>query len=59
MVSAGLIVIDRSRVAVAIPSAAWTVKLDVPAVVGVPTITTVAALSDSPPGSEPADIDQV
>ena len=59
MVSAGLIVMDRSCVAVPIPSAIWAVKLDVPAVVGVPTITPVAALSDSPPGSEPADIDQV
>jgi len=60
MVSAGLIVIDSSCVAVAIPSAIWAVKLDVPAVVvGVPTITPVAALSDSPAGSEPADIDQM
>ena len=42
-----------------IPSATRTVKLDVPAVVGVPEITPVAALSDSPAGSEPADIDQV
>ena len=59
MVSTGLIVIDRSLVAVVIPSATWAVKLDVPAVVGVPTITPVAALSDSPAGSEPAAIDQV
>ena len=69
MVSAGLIVIDRRRVAVVIPSAAWAVKLDVPAVVGVPEIvpavvgvpeiTPEAAVSDSPAGSEPADIDQV
>ena len=46
-------------VVVVIPSATWAVKLDVPAVVGVPEITPVAALSDSPAGSEPADIDQV
>ena len=59
MVSAGLIFIERGLVTVVIPSAAWTVKLDVPAVVGVPEITPVAALSDSPAGSEPVDIDQV
>ena len=59
MVSAGLIFIDRNLVAAVIPSATRTVKLDVPAVVGVPEITPVAAVSDSPAGSEPADIDQV
>ena len=69
MVSAGLIVIDRSLVAVVIPSATRAVKLNVPAVVGVPEIvpavigvpeiTLVAAASDSPAGSEPAAIDQV
>ena len=59
MVSAGLIFIERVLVAVAIPSAIWAVKLDVPAMVGVPEIMPVAALSDSPAGSEPADIDQM
>jgi len=60
MVGVGLIVvIDRSWVAVVIPSATRTVKLDVPAVVGVPAITPVASASDSPAGSEPADTDQV
>ena len=42
-----------------IPSATWTVKLDVPAVVSVPEITPEAAVRDSPAGSEPADTDQV
>ena len=59
MVNAGLILIERGLVAVVIPSATWTVKLDVPAVVGIPEITPVAAVSDSPAGSEPVDIDQV
>jgi len=69
MISAGLILIDRGWVVVAIPSAACTVKLDVPAVVdvpeivpaviGVPEITLVTAVRDSPSGSEPAAIDQV
>jgi len=59
MVSAGVILIDRGLVAVVIPSATRTVKLDVSTVVGVPEITPVSALSDSPAGSEPADIDQV
>jgi len=59
MVSAGLIVIDRSWVAAVIPAATRAVKLDVPAMVGVPEIMPVAALSDSPAGSEPADIDQM
>ena len=69
MVSAGLIVIERGLVAAVIPSATRAVKLDVPAVVGVPEIvpavvgvpeiTPEAAVSDSPAGSEPVDIDQV
>ena len=40
-------------------SAAWTVKLVVPAVVGEPVIAPVAALRDSPAGSEPIETDQV
>ena len=40
-------------------SAAWTVKLDVPAVVGVPEITPVLALRVSPAGSEPTETVQV
>jgi len=53
------ILIVRDWVAVVIPPATRTVKLDLAAVVGFPEITPVAALSDSPAGSEPADIDQV
>jgi hypothetical protein len=53
------ILIVRGWVAVVIPPAIRTVKLDVPAVVGFPEITPVSAASDRPAGSEPADIDQV
>jgi hypothetical protein len=53
------ILIVRGCVAVVIPPATRAVKLDVPAVVGAPEIMPVAALSDSPAGSEPADTDQV
>jgi hypothetical protein len=53
------IVIDRSLVAVPPTlSATWTVKLEVPAVVGVPEITP-AELSDNPAGRAPELIDQV
>ena len=40
-------------------SAAWTVKLLVPAVVGEPVIAPVEALRDSPAGSEPIETVQV
>jgi len=53
------ILIVRGWVAAVIPSATRAVKLDVPVVVGIPEIMPVAAASDSPAGSEPADIDQV
>ena len=53
------ILIVRGLVAVVMPPAIRTVKLNLAAVVGIPEITPVAALSDSPAGSEPADIDQV
>jgi hypothetical protein len=46
-------------VAVVEPSFTWTVKLEVPVVVGVPEITPVEVLSDSPAGSEPLVVDQV
>ena len=60
MASAALTVIDRDFVAVALRlSVTWMVKLDVPAVVGVPVIAPVDELSDSPLGRDPTDIDQV
>ena len=40
-------------------SVALTVKLDVPAAVGVPLIVPVLAFIDKPAGSEPADTDHV
>ena len=60
MVSAAEIVIDRACVAVTFRlSATCIVKLDVPAVVGVPVIAPVDELSDSPSGKNPTDIVQV
>ena len=54
-----LIVIVRPFVAVALTlSATCTVKLYVPSVVGVPVMTLVDELSDSPAGKDPADIVQ-
>ena len=40
-------------------SAAWTVKLETPAVVGVPVIAPVLELRFKPAGSEPVVTDQV
>ena len=40
-------------------STTWTVKLNDPAWVGVPVISPVEELSDSPGGRLPEDIDQV
>ncbi len=40
-------------------SVTWTVKLKVPAVVGVPAMTPVLALRVSPEGSAPLTTDQV
>ena len=40
-------------------SVTWTVKLNVPATVGVPEMTPVSLLSVSPVGSDPLAIDQV
>ena len=59
MVRAVLTVMDRFFVVVPMPSLAWTVKLEVPAVVGVPVIAPVEALSDSPAGNDPVVMDQV
>lgn len=59
IMSAGLMVIDRTRVAVVMPSATCTVKLDVRAIVGVPVMIPVDGGSDSPAGSEPIVRDQV
>ena len=60
MAGAALMVIDRALVAVAARlSVTWTVKLDVPAVVGVPVIAPVDELSDSPLGRDPTDIDHM
>ena len=52
------IVILRSRVTLAEPDVAITVKVDEPALVGVPEITP-DELSDSPEGREPELIDHV
>lgn len=41
------------------PSVTRTVKLNVPAVVGVPDITPVEGVRVNPDGSAPPDIDQV
>jgi hypothetical protein len=49
----------RAAVAVAFElSFTWTVKVEVPAAVGVPLIVPLAA-SDRPAGSEPVVVDQV
>ena len=40
-------------------SVTCAVKLEVPIAVGVPEMTPVALVSDSPAGSEPLDIDQL
>jgi hypothetical protein len=53
MVSVALTVIDSDLAAVPIPSLTWTVKLEVPAAVGVPLITPDEPSSASPPGSDP------
>jgi hypothetical protein len=54
------IVIERSALPVRpLLSDTRTMKLDVPAVVGVPLITPVEGASDSPTGKFPAVIDQV
>jgi hypothetical protein len=56
---AGLITIDKALGAVlAAESVTLTVKLAVPAAVGVPEMVPVA-LSESPAGSVPAETDQV
>jgi hypothetical protein len=58
--SAGLMVRVNARVAVAVAlSVTWAVKLYVPAVVGVPLSTPLAAFSVSPGGSAPALTDQL
>ena len=58
--SAALIVIDRACVAVPPAlSVTPTVKLYMPAVVGVPEIAPFDELSDRPAGREPTGVDQV
>jgi hypothetical protein len=60
MVSAPLIVINKAFVPdPPTMSVTLTVKLYVAAVVGVPEMTPVDALSDNPGGRAPADIDHV
>ena len=61
MVSGGglFMVMERGLVAVVELSATWAVKPEVAAVVGVPAISPVEGVSDSPAGSEPLVIDQV
>ena len=56
---AAFIVIDKAVESVLEPSFTWTVKLKVPVVVGVPEISPVEGVSESPAGSEPMGIDQV
>jgi hypothetical protein len=59
---AALTVIESAIVAVfvgVVASVTVTVKDDVPAVVGVPEITPVAATSASPPGRAPTVTDQL
>ena len=56
----GLFIIkDRAVESVLEPSFTWTVKLKVPVAVGVPEISPVEGVSESPAGSEPMGIDQV
>ena len=60
MVNAAAIVTDSALAAVApTASVTRTVKLNVPAVVGVPLMTPPLVMGLSPPGSVPADNDQV
>ena len=47
---------DSAFVASPVPLVALTVKFDVPAVVGLPEITPVVALSDKPAGRLPAEM---
>jgi hypothetical protein len=54
-----VLVIDRGFVSVLMPSLTCTVKLAVPAVVGVPVMAPVKGSSDNTGGRAPADIDQV
>lgn len=56
----GVMLIDRARVTT-LPKLSFNqiVKLDVPALVGVPEMTPVALLSERPRGREPGIIDQV
>src|SRR5687767_10217900 len=55
-----VMVIDRDCVSLCpSPLCTRTVKMKVPAVVGVPLITPVPAAMSSPFGSDPAEIDQV
>jgi hypothetical protein len=56
----GLIVKANARLAVALAlSATWAVKLNVPALVGVPLSTPLDGSNPSPGGSEPVVTDQV
>ena len=63
MLRSAAIVIDRAWSAVSavgvVESVARTVKLDVPALVGVPEMTPVVPFSDSPPGNVPLTIVQL
>ena len=59
MLTAALITIESAFVPVALTvSVALAVKLDVPAVVGVPVIAPVDELSDRPAGRVPDEMDQ-
>lgn len=55
-----LIVIESACISVfELPSATWTVKFDVPTVVGVPEISPVELFKLRPAGKLPATIDHV
>lgn len=54
MIGAAMILIERGCVAVPPAlSVTWTVKLDKPAVVGVPVIAPLVAFRERPAGSDP------
>src|SRR5262249_41647420 len=56
--AAGLTTNEKARVAGVGPPVTWTMKLNVPGVVGVPLNTPVAGSSISPPGRLPTVTDQ-
>jgi hypothetical protein len=65
VICGGAITIEQLLVLVLVPAAVpresttWAVKLNVPAVVGVPVIAPVVEFNVNPAGSEPAVIENV